>query len=136
LIGQQSVEHARNVSRPLVKIRNRTALDEAVVLPVVAGMAQRGDEIAVSRKRLCKAFMRDLGSALAVANNDEALDRGIRCCLWRHVGEKRAQGDRTLCGVTGLVQGHGNRFLRVRQTRQCDLTPAGLRGQGGHGGRH
>src|SRR6185369_3542802 len=61
-IGQDGVEDTRDLSWPLVEVRSRSAVEQAVVLPVVAGMAQRGDEIALARERLVEALVIQLGA--------------------------------------------------------------------------
>ena len=129
-IAKQRVEHARDVSRPLGEIRRRPARDEAVVLPVVAGVAQRGDEIAAAREGLGEAFVNELGAAQAVADDDEALERRVGRSLRRHVREERTQGDGALRGLRRVVQDTGS-VLAHRQPRHRDLAPACLRGEGG-----
>ena len=63
-IAEDGVEDTRDLSGPLVEIRSGPSFEEAVVLPVVARVAQRGDEIARARERLLEALVIQLCAAL------------------------------------------------------------------------
>src|SRR6476646_4889596 len=113
-IAEDGVEDTRDLSGPLVEIRSGPSFEEAVVLPVVARVAQRGDEIARARERLLEALVIQLCAALAMADHDETLERRGGLALRRHMREIRTHRDGTFRGLRRVVQVDGNRRRGAR----------------------
>jgi len=125
-IGEDRVDDARSLARPFVEIALGAFLDQRSILPVVAGMAERRDQIAVSRKGLRQLAVPELAAADAMTEQDQRLDLVDRLGADGDVERKRSHRDDARRAHRRVVQGNCRR-RRIRcRTRYGGLHPARL----------
>jgi len=132
--GHQRVEHPADLARALAEVVARG--DHGTVLPVVAGVAQGCDQIAIPGQPGGQVVVPHLGAARAVRNQHKPLERCLPSrCARRHHGLPGAHGQ----GAGGCGRGVEQRDADGRFTRDSEravtrMLRAGLAGEAQQGG--
>ena len=128
-VFEQCINHAGHLPGPLREVVCRAGLQQAAVLPVVPGVAQRSHQVAVLGQCLGQAGVAQLGAACAVADDDQAFEAGLGRALNGDIDGERTHGDLPRRRLGGVVQSDWNGRSAWRDARHVQLTPTGLAGQ-------
>src|SRR5947209_8583170 len=131
-VAKQRINNPRRLSRPFGKESAWRLVPYRAILPVVARMAKRRDQIAVASQGLRQTAVPEFRSPRSMAKNDQALETRLRWGLdgdaereWSHRNLARRR-------LRRVKQSNLDRFGIRSRTRHHVLPPAGL---GGHHGR-
>jgi hypothetical protein len=127
-IGQDRVDDPRSLPRALVEVALGALLDQRPILPVVAGMTECRDQIAVAGEGLRQDAVPELAAADAVTEQDQCLDLVDRFGADGGVERERSHGDGSRRGQRRVVQGDRRRGRIRCRAGHLDLHPAGLVG--------
>ena len=90
----QCVYYARDLPRPFHEISARRLFPQRTVLPIVAGVMERGHNVAAPRQRFRQAAVVELRPAGSVTDDDQPFRVCIRGSHGGHPDRKRSHHDR------------------------------------------
>src|SRR5436305_7534075 len=125
-VAKQRINNPRRLPRPFRKESARRLVPYGAILPVVARMPKRRDQIAVASQGLRQTAVPEFRSPRSMAKNDQALETRLRWGLdgdtereWTHRNLARRR-------LRRVKQSNLDRLGICSRTRHHVLPPAGL----------